>query len=132
MADRLAASPDRPTALFAVNDILATALLRALAVAGLRVPEDISVLGFDDVENMGLHPPVLTTVRQPYERIGAQAARLLLSRRRAPDAPFRSFLLETALIQRNTTRPIDAESEPQAATGGVLSALDAAGRRVGL
>jgi LacI family transcriptional regulator len=67
------------TALFAYNDISAIGSIRALQEAGLRVPEDVSVVGFDDIQIAVHHIPSLTTVRQPLRKMGELAARTLLS-----------------------------------------------------
>ena len=58
------------TALFAYNDISAVGAIRAIKETGLRVPEDISVVGFDDIREAAYHLPSLTTVRQPLRKIG--------------------------------------------------------------
>ncbi len=68
------------TALFAYNDISAVGAIRAIKETGLRVPEDISVVGFDDIREAAYHLPSLTTVRQPLRKIGALAAETLIER----------------------------------------------------
>lgn len=68
------------TALFAYNDISAIGAIRAFQEHGLRVPEDISVLGFDDIPGAAFYTPSLTTVRQPLNRMGEVAAQTLLER----------------------------------------------------
>ena len=70
----------RPTGIFAANNILAEACLIALADLGLRVPRDMSVVGFDDVPWMGMVNPPLTTVRQPVADVARSAAELMLRR----------------------------------------------------
>lgn len=75
---QLLALPGRPTALFAASDSMAAGALTAIREAGLRVPEDIAVVGFDDSPIAALTTPTLTTVRQPIDRLGAEAARLLI------------------------------------------------------
>ena len=67
-AQRLLATGEHFTALWAFNDISAIGAVRALIEAGLRVPQDVSVLGFDDVYGAAFHNPALTTVRQPLAR----------------------------------------------------------------
>lgn len=67
------------TALFAYNDISAIGSIRALQEAGFRVPEDVSVVGFDDIQIAVHHIPSLTTVRQPLQKMGELAARTLLN-----------------------------------------------------
>ncbi|GAB6859300.1 LacI family DNA-binding transcriptional regulator [Microbacterium xylanilyticum] len=71
--------PDAPTAVFAANDLSAMEMIRVAVERGLRVPEDLSVVGFDDVPEATAHTPQLTTVRQPLAAMGAEAVRLLLA-----------------------------------------------------
>jgi LacI family transcriptional regulator len=74
-------SRNRPfTALFAYNDISAIGAIRAFQEHGLRVPQDISVMGFDDIPGAMFQTPSLTTVRQPLNRMGEVAAQTLLER----------------------------------------------------
>ncbi len=68
------------TALFAYNDLSALGAIRAFQEVGLRVPQDISVVGFDDIQGAAYNTPSLTTVRQPLSRMGAIAAQTLLER----------------------------------------------------
>jgi len=70
--------PQRPTALFCFNDMLAIGVLNGLNMAGIRVPEDISVVGFDNIIFSAYTNPPLTTLDQPKHYIGAEAARLIL------------------------------------------------------
>jgi DNA-binding LacI/PurR family transcriptional regulator len=77
--DLLAQHP-RPTAIFAFNDRMAMGAIRCLRDAGLSVPHDIAVVGFDDIPAAALADPPLTTVRQPAQDMGASAARLLFER----------------------------------------------------
>ena len=70
--------PERPTAIFCFNDMLAIGVLNALQAAGIRVPEDISVVGFDNIVFSAYTNPPLTTLDQPKRYIGAEAARLVL------------------------------------------------------
>jgi len=72
------ALPERPTAVFCFNDMLATGVLQGLRRAGLRVPQDCSVAGFDNITFSAYTNPPLTTFDQPKHEIGARAARLLL------------------------------------------------------
>ncbi|MFI6826632.1 LacI family DNA-binding transcriptional regulator [Kribbella sp. NPDC050241] len=69
----------RPTAVFAQSDVTAYGVMTAAAEAGLRVPEDVSVLGFDDIESAAQIRPPLTTIQQPFVEMGKRAAELLLS-----------------------------------------------------
>ncbi|RME49761.1 MAG: LacI family transcriptional regulator [Caldilineae bacterium] len=75
--EQLLALPDPPTAIFAFNDRMAIGAIWAIWAAGLRVPQDIAVVGFDDIPPAADFSPPLTTVRQPSKQIGAIATRLL-------------------------------------------------------
>ena len=68
----------RPTAVFAISDMMAIGFMRAMYAAGLRVPDDVSVAGFDGIEFADYCEPPLTTVRQPREAMGRTAAELLV------------------------------------------------------
>jgi LacI family transcriptional regulator len=70
--------PDPPTAIFAFNDNLAIGAMRAARARGLRVPEDLSIVGFDDTEEAAIVTPALTTVRQPLAEMGRMAVSLLV------------------------------------------------------
>jgi LacI family transcriptional regulator len=72
--------PQRPTALFAANDLMAIGAMAACREVGLRIPDDIAIVGFDDIPAARLVEPPLTTVAQYPERLGAHAAELLLQR----------------------------------------------------
>lgn len=76
----LLASGEVFTAVFTFNDVSAIGAIRALTEMGLRVPEDVSVLGFDDIYAAAFHNPALTTIRQPLFEMGSIAARTLLDR----------------------------------------------------
>ena len=75
---RLLASGEKFTALFAYNDLAAIGAIRAICEAGLEVPTDVSVVGFDDIEAANYHSPTLTTVRQPLKEMGEIAAKTLM------------------------------------------------------
>jgi len=104
---RLLASHKPFTALFAFNDISAMGAIRALREAGLRVPRDVSVVGFDDIENAAYQNPALTTVRQPLRKMGRIAAEILLRRISRSQADFAGgeMMVEPELIVRDTTFP---------------------------
>lgn len=93
------------TAVFAFNDISAIGAIRALREAGLRVPEDVSVVGFDDIQSAAFQNPALTTVRQPLRKMGEIAAETLLRRISSPDnAPYPKLItVEPELIVRAST-----------------------------
>lgn len=92
------------TAVFCFNDISAIGAMRAIMDAGLRVPEDISVVGFDDIVTAAYCKPSLTTVKQPLEQMGAEAAQLLLNRIASPDKEWPAeIVMEPELIVREST-----------------------------
>jgi DNA-binding LacI/PurR family transcriptional regulator len=94
----------RATALFAFNDISALGAIRAIRETGLRVPEDVSVLGFDDIPSAAYQHPGLTTIRQPLYEMGLRAADVLVARIERPADPMpRTISLEPSLVVRGTT-----------------------------
>jgi LacI family transcriptional regulator len=93
----------RPSAVFASNDLMAIGAVCAAAEAGLRIPEDLSVIGFDDIALAAYCNPPLTTVVQPKHQTGALAARLLLERIAQRDKPLRREILQPALCLRRST-----------------------------
>jgi LacI family transcriptional regulator len=96
---------DRPfTALVAFNDISALGAMTALREAGRKVPEDVSVMGFDDIEFASIAYPPLTTIRQPLQEMGATAAELLI-RKLADDGSVQDIRLRPELIVRSSTCP---------------------------
>lgn len=101
-AEQLLALPQRPTAIFAFNDRMAMGAIKRGREMGLAVPDDLSVVGFDDIPAAALFDPPLTTVRQPALEMGATAARLLfdLIERRPVDAE--EVVLPTELIVRSS------------------------------
>jgi Transcriptional regulators len=92
----------RPTAIFAGNDQMALGLLRALHEAGLRVPEDVSVVGFDDLPESGYFAPPLTTVRQDFRELGQRTMALVL-RVLAGELDASVPLVEPVLVVRSST-----------------------------
>jgi DNA-binding LacI/PurR family transcriptional regulator len=91
------------TALFAYNDISAIGAIRALQEHGLRVPQDVSVMGFDDIPGAAFHTPSLTTVRQPLNRMGQVAAQSLLERIEGQKDYPAEIAIEPALVVREST-----------------------------
>jgi LacI family transcriptional regulator len=96
-----------PSAIFASNDLEAYGAMEAIRERGLRIPEDISVIGFDDIPESSITYPKLTTVRQPLEQMGRMAARLLLEQIQNPDAQPRRLTLATQLIVRDSCQAIE-------------------------
>lgn len=93
------------TALFSYNDISAIGAMRAFQEAGLRVPDDVSVLGFDDISIASFSIPPLTTVRQPLEKMGRIAAQTLLDRIEDRTSFTPEIAVEPELISRRSTGP---------------------------
>lgn len=93
------------TALVAFNDIAAIGAIRAFIDRGLRVPEDVSVVGFDDIESAAFHNPSLTTIRQPLHEMGVAAARILLQRLRGQAISPEVVSIHPELIIRESTCP---------------------------
>jgi DNA-binding LacI/PurR family transcriptional regulator len=92
------------TALFAFNDIAAFGAIRALHEAGLRVPDDVSVIGFDDVLSAPFHIPSLTTIRQPLREMGKMGAESLINRINHPKAPYaQQVIVQPELVVREST-----------------------------
>ncbi|HEV8229019.1 MAG TPA: LacI family DNA-binding transcriptional regulator [Candidatus Limnocylindria bacterium] len=102
-AERLLAA-DAPTAIFAQSDLLALGAIAALRARGLRVPDDVSVIGFDDIPVAQIFDPPLTTLRQPMREVGRIAARLVADRsagaRRTPTT--RRHVLRAPLVVRGS------------------------------
>lgn len=103
---RLLDRPHPPTAIFAGADIVAIGALEALAEAGLTVPGDISLAGYDNTTIAALGPISLTSVDQAGHRIGTNAARLLLERLTDRDRPATRIKLAPTLVPRRTTTPL--------------------------
>ena len=105
-AQKLLATGKRFTALFAFNDVSAIGAVSALRDAGLRIPEDVSVVGFDDIKAAAFQNPRLTTVRQPLHRMGELAAETLLERIANPEHHPRDIFVDPELVVRESTRAI--------------------------
>jgi len=89
--------------LFAYNDISAIGSIRAFQEAGLRVPEDVSVVGFDDIQIALHNNPSLTTVRQPLQKMGEIAARTLLNRIEEHEDWVPEIAIKPEFVVRNST-----------------------------
>ena len=106
IARELLNHPDPPTAIFACNDLMAFGVVGAAAEAGLSVPGDLSVAGFDDIHLAAYFNPPLTTVAQPRAEMGTAAVRILLERMRDRSLPRRRpVLMNPTLVVRRSTGP---------------------------
>jgi DNA-binding LacI/PurR family transcriptional regulator len=118
-ARQLAASKEPFTALFAYNDISAIGAIRAFQDAGLRVPDDVSVVGFDDIQSAAYLSPPLTTVRQPLQEMGEIAARTLLDRIEERVKYVREISIVPELVVRNSTAAPVSQRAMATAAGSV-------------
>jgi LacI family transcriptional regulator len=104
-AKELINSPDKPTAFFAANNRIALGIYKATVESDLRVPDDVSIVGFDDFETATLLPSRLTVVRQPIPEMAQSVVELLLDRiDQSPEAPYVTRVLETELVVRDSTQ----------------------------
>jgi LacI family transcriptional regulator len=102
-AQSLLAAEPRPTAIFAGNDMIALGVLRAAAERGLQVPQQLSVVGFDDIEVSRYLHPALTTVGQCIGQLGEQVAARLLERIRTPELAVTQQMIEPILVLRESS-----------------------------
>jgi LacI family transcriptional regulator len=105
LTPRLMVLEDPPTAVVTINDLSTIGALLALRSLGLRVPQDVSIVGFDDVPGSVLYDPPLTTVAQPVHEIGQRAIELVARRVASPDVPFEEVVFGTHLLVRGSTAP---------------------------
>ncbi|MEO1104106.1 MAG: substrate-binding domain-containing protein, partial [Pseudomonadota bacterium] len=96
----LMARPDPPTAIAAMSDMMAMIAVTELKARGLKVPQDVSVIGFDGVPEAAYVDPPLTTIAQPAEEKGKAAVEMLLGTR-----PLKNLVLPTELIRRASIAP---------------------------
>ena len=94
---------DRPTAVGCVNDQIALTVLRALAERGIRVPRDVSVVGYDDVEFAAMLSPSLTSIRLPKYELGRAAAELLIAETADPNHRHGDIRFDAELVARQST-----------------------------
>jgi LacI family transcriptional regulator len=104
-AQQLLAAGQSFSAIFTQNDLMAVGAIRALREAGLRVPDDVSVIGFDDIPLASYLDPPLTTLRQPMEESGRQAARMLIETIQDPNRSSEGVLIHARLIERTSCAP---------------------------
>ncbi|MGW8317338.1 MAG: substrate-binding domain-containing protein, partial [Bacteroidales bacterium] len=104
LAGELLGQEPGPDAIFTGNNLITLGALDAIAAAGLTIPGDIAVIGFDDMTFSSTLNPPLTAVRQPAYEIGRRAAELLYQRILEPDRPNVKIMLETELIIRKSTK----------------------------
>lgn len=106
MAKKAMVGATPPTAFFVANDLMACGTIRALSELGLRIPGDVSVVGFDDIMLSEMFNPPLTTIGQPRLEMGRTAVRLLLERIANPGLAPRRSMLPLKLVVRQSTGPL--------------------------
>ncbi|WP_307868310.1 LacI family DNA-binding transcriptional regulator [Umezawaea beigongshangensis] len=109
-ARELLTGPDRPTAVFAANDLSAIATVETASALGLRVPDDLSVVGFDNIPDSMLCTPPLTTVDQPIREMGRRAITLLIELINGGEPARTHLTLDTKLVVRQSTRAVAVPS----------------------
>ncbi|MFD7920275.1 LacI family DNA-binding transcriptional regulator [Streptomyces sp. NPDC059740] len=113
-AGRLLQGPDRPTAIFAGSDLQALGVLEAARLSGLRVPEDLSVVGYDDVPPARWSSPALTTVHQPLRQMAEEAVQMLLRLRTGERTATRLELTTNLVVRRSTAALVEGAARPAA------------------
>jgi len=106
IAGKCIASKKLPAAIFAVNDITAMGIMHGLISNGVKVPEDISVIGFDNIEFSAMVNPALTTINQPSFETGRLACRILIESLESDENEYVSIKLEPTLIERNSVKDL--------------------------
>jgi len=101
--EKLLSHKNLPTAVFAVTDTVALGAIHAIKKAGLRVPEDIAVAGYDDIEAASMSDPSLTTISVDRLQIGSSAVTALIEQISEPEKPSRIIIIKNRLIIRNST-----------------------------
>jgi LacI family transcriptional regulator len=105
LTETLLSMPDAPTAIFTTGDVSAFRIMEALRLNHIRIPQDISLVGFDDVPHSKMVYPALTTVHHPLYEMGRMAVRNLLEQIENPGLPPQHILLETRLEIRESCQP---------------------------
>ena len=106
------------TALVCSHDVIAIRTLRALWELGIRCPQQMSVVGFDDIPWAALSTPSLTTIRQPFEAMGSEAVRLLIDRINHPTRRMRHVKLDVALVERESVQVMQSTSRLSRSASG--------------
>ena len=115
---------DRPTAIFAGSDLQALGAIESARALGLRIPDDVSIVGYDDIPLARWVSPTLTTIRQPLKRMAEEATRLVIQMSRAPLEGTPRMDLATNLVVRESTAPPRRWSAAAHETRSYLVELD--------
>jgi DNA-binding LacI/PurR family transcriptional regulator len=94
-----------PTAIFTANDHLALGVIKALNENGIRIPSDVSIIGFDDIPEAAFLSPALTTIRQDFDNLGRNAINRMLLQLKNPSKPD-AFTIDPELIARESTQQL--------------------------
>lgn len=105
-ASNLVKQEKLPTAIFCISDSLAAGAMRTLAQNGIKTPDDISIMGFDNTQLSQIYMPSITTLRQPQFEIGYQAMELLLNKINNKNAEIKHLLLDFDIIERESVKQI--------------------------
>jgi LacI family transcriptional regulator len=100
----LAAAEERPDAVFAANDVVALGVLQGLTQSGVRVPQDVALVGYDDIDFAAFATVPITSIGQPRERIGTEAVELLLAEVEGHAQP-RQIVFDPELVVRASSAP---------------------------
>lgn len=103
--------PNPPTVIFASNDVMAMGAMDAIRNRGLRIPDDVSVVGFDDIPQASMVRPALTTIQQPLEKMGRVATQMLLDLLEHPERKVQRIELPTKLIVRDSCRSLPSSAD---------------------
>ncbi len=108
-AKKILESQTKPDAVFAVADQIAFGVIKVFNKAGLKIPQDVAVCGFDNLTYAKMHNPSLTTIMQPRMELGAEAFKLIYSKLKNPQSKIKKVILEHKLIKRYSTTGIENE-----------------------
>ncbi|MDC0609473.1 HTH-type transcriptional repressor PurR [Vibrio sp.] len=105
-ADKILAMDNKPTAVFCFNDTMALGLMSRLQQRGVKIPEEISVIGYDNIELAEYFSPPLTTIHQPKRRVGKNAFEILLERIKNKEHERRVFEMKPEIVERNSVQRV--------------------------
>jgi LacI family transcriptional regulator len=103
-----AESGNMPSAIVAQNDLMAVGMLRAARDMGIAIPDQLSIIGIDDIPMAAYSAPPLTTIKQDFLMIGQEAAKLLIRSVEEPEAPLQHLVLPAEMVTRRSTGPYKA------------------------
>ncbi|WP_318404987.1 HTH-type transcriptional repressor PurR [Photobacterium leiognathi] len=106
-AKKFIAMKERPTAIFCFNDIMAMAMISTFEQAGLRIPDDISIIGYDNIDLAPYFAPPLTTIHQPKRRLGKTAVEILLDRVKDKNHARQTFEMTPELVARKSVKDLN-------------------------